>query len=529
MITGKNLIGFGASATGSTQYQVAEAATDNKLDGHFTEATADEVEQAMNLAAKAALTYSNVSGKNKATFLRAIANNILALDQPLVERAMAEAGLPEGRIKGERGRTVGQLNMFAALLEEGSWVDARIDVANPERVPAPKPDVRRMLRAIGPVVVFGASNFPLAFSTAGGDTASALAAGCPVIVKSHPAHAGTSELVAGAIQKAAQETGMPEGVFSHLNGSGFEVGKALVLHPETKSVAFTGSLRGGRALFDLANQRDEPIPVFAEMGSINPVLLLPQAMEYKSADLAKMYAGSITMGVGQFCTNPGLLIGIKSDGLNNFITELGTAIAEVSPACMLHKGIAENYVKLSVEALTVEGVTLEGKAALAPEGNQGAAAVASVDGVNFLSNPALQEEVFGPYSLVVKCADEEEMQAVLKQLSGQLTGTVLAEGNEAEAHSTTIKILESRVGRLLFNGMPTGVEVCSAMHHGGPYPATTDARFTSVGTAGIERFVRPVCYQNWPAAMLPLELLNANPLNIWRLVDDARTNDKIEA
>lgn len=529
MITGKNIIGYSESASGSEHYQVAEAATDETLVGEFTGATAEEVEAAMALAERASIAFSKVSGKDKAAFLRAVGENIVALDQLLVQRAMAEAGLPEGRIKGERGRTVGQLNMFATLLEEGSWIDARIDTPDPTRVPGPKPDVRRMLRAIGPVVVFGASNFPLAFSTAGGDTASALAAGCPVIVKSHPAHAGTSELVAGAIQKAARDTGMPEGVFSHLNSSGFEVGKALVLHPATKSVAFTGSLRGGRALFDLANQRQEPIPVFAEMGSINPVLLLPDALAQKAEELAKMYAGSITMGVGQFCTNPGLLIGIESNGLKTFIEQLGTSIAEILPACMLHKGIAENYVKLSADAVSHEGVTLEGKANTAAEGNQGAAAVAAVSGANFLRNPALHEEVFGPYSLVVKCANEAEMQAVLRQLSGQLTGTVLAEGNEFEAFADTIALLEARVGRLLCNGMPTGVEVCSAMHHGGPYPATTDARFTSVGSAGIERFVRPVCYQTWPEALLPVELHNSNPMDIWRLVDNARTKEGIEA
>lgn len=528
MISGKNIIGYEWSAEGATTYKVNAAKDNAALDGDFVGATPQEIEQAMTLAAGAANAYRNTSGADKAKFLNAIADEILALDQELVERAMAEAGLPEGRIKGERGRTVAQLRMFANLAEEGSWLDARIDTAIPDRTPAPKADIRMMLRAMGPVVVFGASNFPLAFSTAGGDTASALAAGCPVVVKSHPAHSGTSELVAGAIQKAAKATGMPEGVFSHLNGDGFEVGKALVLHAETKAVAFTGSLRGGRALFDLGSQREEPIPVFAEMGSINPVVLLPEALNNRAEQLATTYAGSITMGVGQFCTNPGLLIGIESDGLNTFISQLKTAIADIAPGCMLHKGIANSYQTLREEVLAQQGVTLEQGNTEDIGTNNGQAAVASVTGATFLNNPALQEEVFGPFSLVVKCADETELNAVLASLSGQLTASFMAEDSELADFSTSIELLEARVGRLIFNAAPTGVEVCPSMHHGGPYPATTDSRFTSVGTGAILRFARPVCYQGWPNSLLPNELQNSNPLNIWRTVDGELSRKTIE-
>lgn len=527
MISGKNIVGYRTSAEGGTVHRVLTATDNQPLSGEFMDASINEVNQAMELAASAASSYAKTSGANKAIFLRAIAQGIEALGDDLVNRAMAESGLPEGRIRGERGRTMGQLRLFADLVEEGSWLDARIDTAIPDRAPAPKPDVRRMMVAVGPIVVFGASNFPLAFSTAGGDTASALAAGCPVVVKSHPAHAGTSELVAGVIREAAQKTGMPEGVFSHLNGGELRVGQELVLHPEAKGVAFTGSLVGGKALYDLAQSRPEPIPVFAEMGSINPVLLLPEALADHGAKWAKSYASSITLGAGQFCTNPGLLLGIDSEELNAFVKTLSSAIQEIAPSCMLHQGIANSFRDHRSSALSQEGVQLEGESNQDATNNEGRPAVASVSGAAFLQNPALQEEVFGPYSLVVKCADAAELKQVLQQLQGQLTGTVLGTDDSISNYQEWISILQTKVGRIIFNSVPTGVEVCSSMHHGGPFPSTTDARFTSVGTAAIDRFVRPMCYQDWPHALLPAELQDSNPLGIWRLVNGIRTEDAV--
>ncbi len=474
------------------------------------------VEETMHAAHEAAATYGATTGEKRATLLTTIAENIESLDG-LIETACEESGLPEARMLGERGRTVNQLRQFAALVGNGSWVDACIDRANPGRQPMPKKDIRKMLVALGPVVVFGASNFPLAFSTAGGDTASALAAGCPVVLKAHPSHPRTSDLVAGAIQRAVAQCQLPAGVFAHLHDTGYEVGTALVHHHHTKAVAFTGSLKGGRALFDVAQQRSNPIPVFAEMGSINPVLVLPDALNNNT--WAEKYAASVTMGVGQFCTNPGLLIGIAGEPLEQFREALTAAMAKVAPATMLNEAICDNYHQRLA--------ALQQKATMhllpTPNKKQAAPAFASINASTFLNAPTLHEEVFGPFTLLVTCANQVEMQQVVEALEGQLTATVLGSNQALNHHEAVIATLQQKVGRIIFNDIPTGVEVCPAMHHGGPYPATTDSRFTSVGTDAIQRFVRPICFQNWPEHLLPPALQNANPLRLWRTVDGQLT------
>lgn len=486
----------------------------------FKDVTLKEVDAAVQEAHMAFLSYKNFSGKKRAEFLRTIADEIEALGDELVKTAMGETALPEARIIGERGRTTGHCRMFADYIEEGSWVEARVDTALPDRMPAPKPDIRKKLVALGPVVVFGAANFPLAYSTAGGDTASALAAGCPVIVKAHPAHAKTSELVAGAIKKAMTKTGMPKGVFQHLHGASFEVGQALVKHPHTKAVGFTGSFVGGKALFDLANQRPVPIPVFAEMSSINPVILLPESLNKNNQKTAETLAASMTLGVGQFCTNPGLVLAVDNEGLNQFIKHLSSKISEALPAEMLHPGIAANYVKKMAEALAQKGVKLEVQAAAESkvgDKNQGRPTVASTSAAEFLKNPALAEEVFGPFTLIIRCKDINELNSVVNHLHGQLTSSLIGEESEVAKHSNLINILVEKAGRLIVNGVPTGVEVCPSQNHGGPFPATTDSRFTAVGTDALKRFARPVSFQNFPDALLPDELKEANPLKVWRI------------
>lgn len=485
----------------------------------YIDTTLEQVDFALKEAELAFLTYKNFSGKKKAVFLRAIADEIEALGQELVTTAMRETNLPEARIISERGRTTGHCRMFADLVEEGSWVEARIDTAQPDRKPLPRPDLRKFSVAVGPVVVFGAANFPLAYSTAGGDTASALAAGCPVIVKAHPAHADTSELVARAISKAMVKTAMPKGVFQHLHGAGFEVGKALVQHPLTKSVGFTGSLAGGKALFDIANQRPEPIPVFAEMSSINPVILLPETLSRDAEATAVKLAGSITLGVGQFCTNPGLILAIENGPLEQFIRKLSEEISKIAPAAMLHQGIADNYTKKLKQAIAQQGVQTEAKSAIESNASQGGAVVASVHAVDFLKNDKLSEEVFGPFSLVIRCNDMDELQTVVNHLHGQLTASLIGDESELQNHRNLINTIVEKAGRLIINGVPTGVEVNASMQHGGPYPSTTDSRFTSVGTDAIKRFVRPVAFQGFPDSLLPDELKDANPLQIWRLTN----------
>ena len=526
MITGKNYIGNTLSAEGNKTYKTFNPQLNIENEHTFYEATSDEINEAVELAAKAFKSFRHTSGKQKADFLNAIADEILALDDELINVYRSESGLPEGRAKGERGRTVFQLRSFADLVAEGSWVEATIDTAIPDRQPLPKSDIRKMNIPLGPVVVFGASNFPLAYSTAGGDTAAAFSAGCPVIVKSHPMHAGTGELVASAIIKAANKTNMPNGVFSNLNSSGIEVGVQLVKHPEVKAVGFTGSIRGGRALLDLAAQREEPIPVFAEMGSINPVIMLPNALKNRSETLAKTYASSITLGTGQFCTNPGLIIGIKGNDLTNFISTLANEIVKIEPSCMLHPNIYGAYESNKAKALSQPELSVVANYDTDVKENYARQAITAVEGKTFLANTTLHQEVFGPFSMVVQCENVEQMEAIISNLEGQLTGTLIADG-EAEQYSNIISALQNRVGRLIYNGVPTGVEVCPSMVHGGPYPASTDSRFTAVGINSIKRWVRPFSFQDWPNHLLPDELKNENPLGISRNVDGKQTNQKI--
>jgi NADP-dependent aldehyde dehydrogenase len=410
--------------------------------------------------------------------------------------------------------------MFADLITEGSWVEAVIDRADSTRTP-PKPDLRKMLHPIGPVVVFGASNFPLAYSTAGGDTASALAAGCPVIVKAHEAHAGTNALVAEAINRAAVKSGMPDGLFSTLYARGFEVGSQLVTHPLISAVGFTGSRTGGRALFDLASKRESPIPVFAEMSSVNPIFLLPAIVRQNSESLASQIAASVNLGAGQFCTCPGLVIALDDEYAAGFIEFLKRAFDGFSPLTMLNSGIQQNYSKRKSEFLDSAGVHTEYHHADKRNDAQIKAdpAIASVRASEFLANPRLQEEVFGPFTVIVKCSDISEMQTVAKHLQGQLTATLFGTEEEINVEKSLIDLLREKAGRLVFNGVPTGVEVCNAMVHGGPYPATTDSRFTAVGSGAIRRWTRPVAYQNCPQTLLPEELKDGNALGIWRIVD----------
>ena len=501
----------------------------------FKDATIQEIDEAMLLAWDAFHAYRKLSLKQRAGFMRAIAKELEAVGDELVQTAMKETNLPEARLKNEWARTIFQLTSYADACEKGDWLEARIDTAIPGRNPrlnvsvgqAPKPDLRKMLIPLGPVVVFGASNFPFAYSTAGGDTACAFAAGCPVIVKAHPAHAQTSELVAQAILKAAGQCNMPKGIFSHIHGAEFDVSKALIEHPYTRAVGFTGSYTGGKQLFDWANQRSKPIPVFAEMGSVNPVFLLPEKLKESATEVANMYASSITMSVGQFCTNPGLIIGIESEELQVFINKLGEAIKEVSPGLMLHPGIFKNYVERRGTALGQEDVETVAVSAKDPQLNEGAPTIATATGQAFLNNPVLHLEVFGPYSLVIRCKDIAEMLEVTKHTEGQLTATLMATPADMSHHEELIEQIKNICGRFILNGVPTGVEVCLSMQHGGPFPATTDSRFTSVGADGIKRFARPVVFQNWTDDLLPEELKNENPLHIWRTINNELTKEKI--
>ncbi|RNC87713.1 MAG: aldehyde dehydrogenase (NADP(+)) [Winogradskyella sp.] len=527
MITGKNYLGNQLSAKGSITYKTFNPQLNIENESVFIEANSEEINQAVTIATSAFKSFRNISGKRKAEFLNAIADEILALDDKLITTYCSETGLPEGRARGERGRTIGQLRSFANLVEEGSWVEATIDTSQPKRKPQPKPDIRKMNIPLGPVVVFGASNFPLAYSTAGGDTAAALAAGCPVIIKSHPMHAGTGELVASAIVKAAEKTGMPNGVFSNLNSSGIEVGQQLVSHPEVKAVGFTGSIHGGRALLDLAAKRDEPIPVFAEMGSINPVVILPNALQNRNESIAKTYASSITLGTGQFCTNPGLILGIKSKSLADFIQNLSDEIVKIEPSCMLHPNIIGAYETNKQHALAQTNLSVTADYGRNVQTNYAKQAITTVEGKTFLENSTLHQEVFGPFSLVVQCENENQLEQIISQLEGQLTGTVISDGNEVADYPKIISALQNRVGRIIFNGVPTGVEVCPSMVHGGPYPSSTDSRFTAVGIHSIKRWVRPFSYQQWPNTLLPDELKNENPLDISRLVNGEQTSAQI--
>jgi NADP-dependent aldehyde dehydrogenase len=480
------------------------------------------------LAEQAFEEYRKQPPEKVAGFLEQIAQEIDLLGDELIQRANAETALPEARLTGERLRTVNQLKMFAQIVREGSWVEARIDRAMPDRKPIPKPDLRRKMVPIGPVVVFGASNFPFAFSVAGGDTASALAAGNPVVVKAHPAHPGTSELVARAILAAAKSSVMPEGVFSMLHGVSHDVSLRLVRHAATKAVGFTGSLNAGRALFDAAAARPEPIPVYAEMGSTNPVFILPGALKEKGGSIAEGLVQSVTLGVGQFCTNPGLVFGVADKSLESFIEKTGQVVASSLPGTMLYQGICERYHEGLERARNIAGVRIAGQSKAAGNEGQASAVVLATDSQTFFQNLALREELFGPSTLIVSCGSAEELEKIARDLPGQLTATIHGTEDDLRAHQKLVSILEQKVGRLLFNGFPTGVEVCPSMHHGGPYPATTDPHFTSVGGAAIVRFARPICFQNFPDAMLPVELRNKNERGIWRLVDGETTKGDLK-
>jgi NADP-dependent aldehyde dehydrogenase len=492
----------------------------------YTDHKPQEIDQILAKSKAAFYQYKNSSLKERANFMRNIAVEIEALGEELIKVAAEETHLSEKRLYAELKRTIFQLNSYADAAEQGTWLEARIDVGNANVTP-PKPDLRKMLVPLGPVVVFGASNFPFAYSTAGGDTACAFAAGCPVIVKAHPAHVKTSTLVANAILVAAGKCNMPEGIFAHVYGADFKVGEYLVKHDVVKAVGFTGSYGGGRALFDLANQRKTPIPVFAEMGSVNPVFLLPNKLKEDYQWIAEQLSRSITQDMGQFCTNPGLVIAIRSDALDLYINQLIAGVKKVDPAEMLHKGIAKSFRENREKALTQDNVEIIYQSDVDENDQKGIITIAAVSGKSFLSNHQLHEEVFGPYSLLVVCEDEQELLTVAENLEGQLTTTLMATSTDIENHSYLLNVLREKCGRLVLNGVPTGVEVALAMHHGGPFPSSTDSRFTAVGADGIKRFARPVSFQNWDNEFLPEELKNQNPLRIWRTVNNELTKNVI--
>ncbi len=469
-------------------------------------------------------TYSKLTASKRAEFLETIANNIEALGDELLNVANKETNLPLPRLTGERGRTCFQLRMFATMLRKGDYVDATIDTAVPDKTP-PKPDIRQMLYPLGPVVVFGASNFPFAYSTAGGDTASALAAGCPVIVKAHPAHLQTSTLVADAIQQAIKSNELPEHIFQHITATDFSAGKALVQDENIAAVGFTGSRSGGRALYDYASARKNPIPVFAEMGSVNPVVLLEGALTANAETIAKNYAGSITLGMGQFCTNPGILIGVKSDALTLFANHLANELNNVAVAPMLHEGIQSAYFKNSIHALSQTGITCLTKNT--PVANAAIPVLTTVEAAIFLANPDLAEEVFGPYSILVQCENHAQLVEVWKSIQGQISTTIMGTDNDLTNNKNLLEIATTIAGRVLLNGVPTGVEVCDSMVHGGPYPASTDSRFTAVGVKAVKRWLRPISFQNWPDHLLPNYLQNKNEQAIWRTINGDFTKSDV--
>jgi alpha-ketoglutaric semialdehyde dehydrogenase len=520
-LRGRSIIAGEAVGGGGKSFRAFNPSEGREFGLEFYEATPAEIDRALVAAAQAFPEYRRKSAEQVAGFLENIALKIEALGEKLIERAHEETALPADRLTGERARTVNQLRMFAAVVREGSWVEASIDHAEPGRTPVSKPDLRRMLVPVGPVAVFGASNFPLAFSVAGGDTASALAAGCPVVVKAHPAHPGTSELVALAISSAVEEAGLPAGVFSLIQGASPSVSLAVVEHPATKAVGFTGSLRAGRALFDAAARRPEPIPVYAEMGSANPVFVLPGALGQRAEDFAEALKQSVTLGVGQFCTCPGLVIGLRGETLERFLAKANELFAAAPPGTMLHAGILKTYEE-GVERLGRLGSLKASRLTIIPDQSrtQASAYLFSTDAAFFLEHKELGEEVFGPTTLVIACETKDRLRQVAENLEGSLTATIHGTPDDLSEFAWLIPLLENKAGRLIFNGFPTGVEVCASMQHGGPYPATTDARSTSVGTAAIKRFARPVCYQNFPQQALPVELRDGNERGIWRLVNN---------
>lgn len=514
-LTGENYIGAENSGRSRAVFQAMNPVNNERLMPYFHEADEQEVNTAIEISEAAFRQYSQKSGNQRAQFLETIADEIMDLDDELINRAMQETGLPEARLTGERARTTNQLRLFGQLVREGSWVDARIDKAK-------EPYVHSMQVPLGPVGIFGASNFPLAFSVAGGDTASALAAGCPVIVKAHPAHPGTSELVAVAILNAVKKTGMPDGTFSMVHGVSHNVGAQIVNHPIIKAIGFTGSFSGGKALFDIAVNRMEPIPVYAEMGSTNPVFILPEALRKNSEVIAEGLTNSINLGTGQFCTKPGLVIIEKSKAASEFIQVVSEYFRKRESATMLTPGISSAYESGLTNLKKQEGVTELAHGNKLKTKNSGLPHLYQVDSASFLSNRLLEEEVFGPSALFITTENSDDFQRIAENLSGHLTATLFGTEQELARYPNLIRVLQQKAGRLIFNQFPTGVKVCHAMVHGGPFPSTTDSRSTSVGTGAITRFTRPVSFQNFPDSQLPPELRNDNPLNIWRLIDGER-------
>ena len=522
-VSGDILIGSQRVRGGERSFRALDPATNEPLEPSFAFATSADVDRACGLAWAAFDGYRETPLESRACFLECIATNVVALGEVLIERAMAETGLPRARLEGERARTAGQLKLFAAVVRSGEWLELRIDPALPARKPVPRPDLRERHIALGPVAVFGASNFPLAFSVAGGDTASALAAGCPVIVKGHPAHPGTGELVGRAVQAAVSECGMPEGVFSLLLGA-VETGAALVADPRVKAVGFTGSRAGGMALVRIANARPEPIPVYAEMSSINPVYLLPGALAARAEAIGRDFVASLTLGAGQFCTNPGLVFGLAGPDLDRFLGASADALASYAPPPMLTPAIHQAY-EAGARALAEHNRVQTIARGRVGEGlNQGQGALFATDASNFMSDPRLGHEVFGSSSLVVRCPDVETLVSVSETLDGQLTATLHMEPSDGGIARRLLPILERKAGRILANGWPTGVEVGHAMVHGGPFPATSDSRTTSVGSLAIRRFLRPVCYQDLPTDLLPEELRDGNESRLPRLLDGTRAD-----
>ncbi|HEY2685927.1 MAG TPA: aldehyde dehydrogenase (NADP(+)) [Steroidobacteraceae bacterium] len=522
-VTGHLIIGFDSISTAAT-FRGIDAVSGAELDPPIAIAGAADVERACALAAAAFDPYRQADLALRARFLETAAANILEIGDELLERAGRETGLPRARLEGERGRTVGQLRLFAEVIRQGDFLGLRIDHALPERKPLPRSDLRLRKIPVGPVAVFGASNFPLAFSAAGGDVASALTAGCPVVVKGHPSHPGTSELAAAAINRAARECGLPAGVYSHLSGPANELGRALVMHPAIKAVGFTGSRAGGTALAKLAAARPEPIPIYAEMSSINPVLILPGALRARGDAIAAAFVSSLTLGAGQFCTNPGLVLCIQAPALERFVASAAAALGKSAAGQMLSPGISANY-RRGVERLGKHEGVSEIARGVPGKDCEAHGALFTVRASEFLAHEALREEVFGPSSLVVVCRDGTELHQVLEHLEGQLTATLQLESEDHALAATLLPVLERKAGRILVNGWPTGVEVSHAMVHGGPYPATSDPRSTSVGTLAIDRFLRPVCYQDMPQDLLPAELRDG-PAHPRRLEDGKHVDPK---
>ncbi len=520
-LTGHHFIAGREAAPHGHFFHAANPTTSTQLEPAYADASHAEADEALRAADGAFDALRLATAETRAALLDAIADEIMALGDALLERAHAETALPMARLTGERGRAIGQCKLFAALIREGSWAEARVDHAMADRQPLPKPDVRRVMMPIGPVVVFGASNFPFAIGVVGTDTVCALAAGCPVVVKGHPAHPGTCEMMGRAVLNALHKVGLPAGCFSLLHGKGNDIGLTLVKHPLTQAVGFTGSLRGGRALMDAAAARAHPIPVYAEMGSVNPVFVLPGALQERGAKIAEGYVQAVTMGVGQFCTNPAVVLGLQGEELNQFISNTATLAGKVPPQTMLHRGICEAYEAGTAVWQTVGGLHLAGESEVAPNetATQAACRIFTTTLDVLEANTELQREVFGPCSIITQCTSLDDMLRYANSLEGQLTATLHGTAEDLREFAPLVRVLEKKVGRLIFNGFPTGIEVCPSMHHGGPFPAASHSFFTSIGTASIYRFVRPVCYQGFPEEALPEQLKDSNPRGAMRIVD----------